>query len=332
MIALSNLINILSEGGASAKRIGEMLDEKNDIIDHPEAIDMPINGAISFRHLTFSYPDGKSNTLDDVSFDIAPGELVGFIGRTGSGKSTVVELLLRTYNLNKGELFIDNHDIMDIKLATMRNAIGYVPQNNFLYSETIANNIAFGQNNADLKEIEKAAILADVHDNIMAFVSPNNQDMQTIPAVSTDQGKYIKQRKKAKHHGKVEWHTNEEKPHDGYYTIIGERGATLSGGQKQRISIARALIKDPAILILDDSLSAVDTETESNIIANLKKVRTGKTTLFVGHRISLMAHMDKIVLLEQGKVVAIGSHQQLLESSPLYQKMVKEQELEQANG
>jgi len=289
MIAFAQLIDNYSQGKASMKRISVLLDTKNDLIEKEDAIKPIIKGNIVFNHLSFAYPDNLNNKiLDDLSFSISAGELVGIIGKTGCGKSTIVELLLRTYNLNPNELLFDGYDIMDINISHLREAIGYVPQNNFLYSDTIFNNIAFGLSNATRAQVEEAAIAANIYDNIMEF--PNK-----------------------------------------FETMVGERGTTLSGGQKQRISIARALIKDPKILILDDSVSAVDTETESYIFKNLRTVRKNKTTIIVSHRITTMQNVDKIVLLDHGRLVGFDTHENLLRDSELYRQLNKEQSLEEYN-
>ena len=215
---------------------------------------------------------------------------MGLIGRTGSGKTTVVDLIARTYNVPEGTLFVDGKDVNDIPIKALRDHIAYVPQDNFLFSDTIANNIAFAlPNSEDLEAIERVSKLADVHDNIVEFP-------------------------------------------DKYKTILGERGVTVSGGQKQRISIARALLKDAEILILDDSVSAVDTKTERVIINSLKETRKGKTTILIAHRISTVEHMDKIIFIDDGKVLAVGTHNELLANCPDYAEMVRLQTLEEERG
>jgi ATP-binding cassette subfamily B protein len=285
-MALSQFVAIHGQATASADRIAKFLDtpvditdqDNLDVVDHLEA-------SIEFKNLSFKYPDGEENVLTNVSFKINPGEMVGILGRTGSGKSSLVDLLLRTYNLEEGKLFVGGHDIMRVPVKQVRDTIGYVPQDNFLFSTTIAENIGFAHGGMYLDEIKRAAKLSDVYENVIEFK-------------------------------------------EGFNTILGERGVTVSGGQRQRISIARALAKDPQILILDDSVSAVDTKTEDAIIRNLHKVRKGKTTIFIAHRISTVKKMDKIILLENGHVLAVGTHQSLLESSPVYADMVKRQQLE----
>ena len=242
-------------------------------------------GEIEFRHLTFRYPDGEFDVLHDVSFKIGAGERVGIVGDTGCGKTTLVDLLLRTYNVPDGTLFLDGHDINSLTLHAVRNAIGYVPQDNFLFSDTIGNNIGFSSDAPDDEAVADAAVMADVDDNIREF--PN-----------------------------------------GYATVLGERGTTVSGGQKQRISIARALMKDAPILILDDAVSAVDTKTEKTILANLAARRAGRTTLMIAHRISTVADADKIIYMEDGAVSAIGTHAELYAASAGYRRNVDLQKLE----
>lgn len=285
-MALSRFVQINSQAKASAERISAFLDYEIDIKDHEAVVLVDeLKGAIEAKGLSFKYPDGEDQVLNDISFKINAGEMVGVLGRTGSGKSSLVDLLLRIYNLDKGMLFIDGHDIMDLPLKTVRNTVGYVPQDNFLFSTTINENIGFAYEDVDEDLVKNAAKLSDIYDNVMDFK-------------------------------------------DGFKTILGERGVTVSGGQKQRISIARALAKNPEVLILDDSVSAVDTKTEDAIISNLHHIRQGKTTIFIAHRISTVKKMDKIILLDHGKLSAIGSHDELMKSSALYQDMVKRQRLE----
>ena len=285
IMALAQYFSIQSQAKASAERISEYLDSEVTVKDSQDALDVKLHGHVTLKNLTFQYPDGDTPVLKDVSFDIKKGEMVGILGRTGSGKSSLVDLFLRTYNVDKNMFFIDDYDVMDIKIERVRDLMGYVPQDNFLFSETILDNILFAFDKEDEALAEQAAKLADVHDNIIDFK-------------------------------------------DQYQTMLGERGVTVSGGQKQRLSIARAVAKDPEILILDDSVSAVDTKTEEAIISNLYKIRKNKTTIFIAHRISTVKRMDKIILLDQGKLVGIGNHASLLKTSPLYQDMVKRQQLE----
>ena len=285
-MALSQFVNIQSQAKASAERIEKFLNHPLDVSDLDNAQSISnLRGALSVKGLTFTYPDGDSPVLKNVSFDIKKGEMVGILGRTGSGKSSLVDLFLRIYNLDKNMIFLDGHDIMDLSIKSVRETMGYVPQDNFLFSDTITNNIGFSIDEPSEDDVTESAKLADVFENIVEFK-------------------------------------------EGFNTILGERGVTVSGGQKQRISIARALTKNPEILILDDSVSAVDTKTEEAIIKNLHRIRKGRTTIFIAHRSSTVKRMDKIILLDQGEVVAIGSHQELLKTSPLYQDMVKRQTLE----
>ena len=286
MMAIGQLINLRSQAKASLGRVSKLLDELPEITDNKEIIKSQINGKIEFKHLNFQYADADTPILKDISFVINKGQMVGILGKTGSGKSTLVDLLLRMYNVKENELFLDDVDIMNLPFKQVRENIGYVPQDNFLFSDTIRNNIAFAFNN-DIsdEDIINSASMADVHDNIKEFS-------------------------------------------EGYQTILGERGVTLSGGQKQRVSIARALIKNPPIMIFDDSVSAVDTKTEEKILTNLRKLRKGKTTIMVSHRISTVKDLDLIILLDEGKIVGIGNHDTLMKSSNLYQEMVKLQTLE----
>ena len=286
IMAVSMLIEKTSRGKASLNRITQLLDAPIDVADRPGVADLTDpKGGIEFRHLNFRYPDGEYDVLRDISFTIAPGESVGIVGKTGAGKTALVDLLLRTYNVPDGTLFVDGRDVNSLSIHSVRNACAYVPQDNFLFSDTIAHNIAFGVDDATPEDIERAASMADVRDNIVDFK-------------------------------------------DGYETVLGERGVTVSGGQKQRISIARALLKDAPILILDDSVSAVDTSTEKIILDNLRNSRAGKTTLLIAHRISTVERLDKIVFLNEGRVEAVGPHDQLCASCPEYRRMVDLQRLE----
>ena len=286
VMSVTELIEMGSRGRASLKRIGEMLDASFEVADKPTATDVDgVQGTIEFRNLTFRYPDGDYDALSDVSFTVNAGERVGIVGKTGSGKTTVADLLLRCYNVPDGTLFVDGRDVNDITIASLRKFCAYVPQDNFLFSDTIANNISFASDNDDRALVKRAAELSDVDDNITEFA-------------------------------------------DGYDTILGERGVTVSGGQKQRISIARALMKDAAILVLDDSVSAVDTDTERVILDNLKQTRKGKTTILIAHRVSTVQGLDKIVYLDNGKVLDVGTHEELLARSAEYRKMVELQKLD----
>ena len=290
IMAISMLIEKTSRGKASLNRITELLDAPIDVADRPgvQELQNP-QGSVEFRHLTFRYPDGEYDVLQDISFTIHPGESVGIVGKTGAGKTALVDLLLRTYNVPDGTLFVDGKDVNTLSIHSVRGACAYVPQDNFLFSDTIAHNIGFGVDDASPEMIDHAASLADVRDNIVDFK-------------------------------------------DGYETVLGERGVTVSGGQKQRISIARALLKDAPILILDDSVSAVDTRTEKIILDNLKSSRANKTTLLIAHRISTVERLDKIIFLDDGKIEAVGPHDELYTSCPKYRRMVDLQRLEDEAG
>lgn len=286
VMAISQLIEMRSRGKASLDRISELLDTQPDVVDAPDATDdRPISGDIEFKNLTFRYPTGEYDVLSDVSLKINAGENVGIIGKTGSGKTTLVDLILRTYNIPDGTLYLDGRDINKIPIKTVREYCAYVPQDNFLFSDTIEANIAFATDGGTHQDVENAAKMSDVHTNISEFA-------------------------------------------EGYDTVLGERGVTVSGGQKQRISIARAIMKDASILILDDSVSAVDVKTEKSILSNLREVRKGKTTILIAHRITTIENMDKIIFIDDGKVVAVGKHTDLYESCPEYRTMVELQRLD----
>lgn len=286
IMAISELISIGSRGKASLKRISELLDAKTDVVDRYGVIDPgELKGNIEFRDLTFSYPGCDYTALHNVSFKINAGENVGIIGKTGSGKTTVVDLILRTYNVPDGSLFVDGHDVNDIPIESVRRHAAYVPQDNFLFSDTIENNIAFATDGGSHQDVIEAAKLSDVHGNIEEFA-------------------------------------------DRYDTMLGERGVTVSGGQKQRISIARALMKNASILILDDSVSAVDVKTEKAILENLRNLRKGKTTILIAHRITTIEKMDKIIFIDDGTVAAVGTHEELCRTCPDYNTMVELQRLD----
>lgn len=285
IMAIAQLINLSAQAKASMRRISKLLDEKATIIDEDCDDVSKLEGNIRIENLNFNYPGKDGIILEDISLEIKKGESVGIIGRTGSGKSTFVDLLLRIYNVEEGMIFYDDHDIRRIPLKVLYNGIAYVPQDNFLFNDTVSGNIAFGKKGVITEEdIVAAATLADLNENVDEFK-------------------------------------------EGYNTLIGERGSTISGGQKQRTSIARALIKDAPILILDDSVSAVDTDTEDKIIKNLKLTRKGKTTILIAHRISTVRKLDKILLLDKGKVLGFGTHEELMENS-IYAHMVNLQALE----
>ena len=290
VMAVSDLIDMTSRGRASLKRIGELLDAEPEVVDRPNAVPLDrVRGEIEFRDLTFRYPDGEFDVLDHVSFKINAGENVGLVGKTGAGKTTIVDLILRTYNVPDGTLFIDGHDVNDVTIHSLRAGCAYVPQDNYLFSETIEENISFALDDSDPERVKRAAVLADVDGNILEF-------------------------------------------QDGYQTVLGERGVTVSGGQKQRISIARALLKDAPILILDDSVSAVDTGTEKTILENLRETRKGKTTILIAHRISTIRTMDKLIYIENNRIADVGTHEELYERCPGYRKMVDLQKLEEEGG
>ena len=290
IMAVSELIDMTSRGKASLDRLGDLLDAEVTVKDKEGAVALTdVRGDIEFKNLTFRYPGGEYEALKNVSFTIRAGENVGLVGKTGVGKTTLVDLILRTYNVPDGTIFIDGHDVNGVTIRSVREGCAYVPQDNFLFSDTIENNIAFGVEETDRAAVTHAAALADVDGNIQEFQK-------------------------------------------GYETVLGERGVTVSGGQKQRISIARALMKDAPILILDDSVSAVDTKTERTILENLRTTRAGKTTILIAHRISTIEGMDKILFLDDGCLAAVGTHAELYETCPEYRKMVDLQKLEEEGG
>ena len=287
IMAVSELIGMHAQGKASLNRIGELLDSKPDVFDREGVSDVAaIRGDIEFRDLTFRYPDGEFDVLQNVSFKINAGERVGIIGRTGSGKTTLVDLILRTYNVPENTVFIDGIDVNKLPIKTVRANAAYVPQDNFLFSDTIENNISFATDGGTHDDVEYAAKMADVHDNISEFTLQ-------------------------------------------YQSILGERGVTVSGGQKQRISIARALMKNAPILILDDSVSAVDVKTEKAILENLRTMRANMTTLLIAHRVSTIEQMDKIIFIDEGKIVAVGKYSELYESCADFKNLVDLQKLDE---
>lgn len=290
MLACGEAINLFSQGAASAARVRETLETEPEIQDRKEpTFPGRLLTSISVKGLTFTYPGQNRPALENISLKIPAGVTLAVIGRTGSGKSTLASLLLHMYQLPEGMLFFDRQDINDIPLKSLRASIAYVPQDNFLFSDTLANNISFGTDRKDLTAIEEAAKAACIHDSILSFP-------------------------------------------EKYETVVGERGVTLSGGQKQRSSIARALMKDAPILILDDSLSAVDTDTEKQLLQNLKENRAGKTTILIAHRISTIQHADKILVLENGRAAELGNHEELLALGGIYRDMFEKQQLEAAIG
>ena len=290
MLACGDSVNMFSQGAASIHRVQEIFDSKPEVADtdKTEPVDA-IKGEITFNHLSFIHRGHSEPTLEDINLHVPAGTTLAIIGRTGNGKSTLVNLLLHLYNTKPGMLLIDGKDINTIPLKTLRENIGYVPQDNFLFSDTLKSNIAFGAEDEDMGAITSATRAACIHENIVQFP-------------------------------------------DGYETIVGERGVTLSGGQKQRSSIARALMKNAPILILDDALSAVDTDTEEHILHNLKKNRAGKTTILIAHRISTIQNADIIMVLENGTAAEIGNHASLMEQHGIYYDMFERQQLEAAKG
>lgn len=285
MMAIGMVLNVIAQGKASLDRIEKILDEKPEVFNSEETIDIKeIDGSIKIKDLSFKYPHSNEYAIKNIKLDIKQGQTIGIIGRTGAGKTTLVNLLLRLYNIPNDKILIDNKDIMKLPLEILRRNIGCVPQDNFLFSDTIARNIAFSVDKVHRDEIIENAKLANVHDNIMEFKQ-------------------------------------------GYETITGERGIALSGGQKQRISIARALIKKAPILILDDAVSAVDTDTEEKILSSIKNERKNKTTIIIAHRISTIKHADHIIFLDQGEIVEEGTHEELVAINGQYNSIVKKQQL-----
>ena len=289
--ALGWITSIVQRASASQKRLNEFLEEKTNIISK-ENKKIDLKGKLEFQNVSFNYPDTKLVGMDNISFKINPGESIGIIGSTGSGKSTIANSILRLFDIESGKILVDDVNIKNLDISFFRKQIGYVPQDVFLFSDTIQNNILFGCEDLDFKKVEKAAKDADLIRNINSFP-------------------------------------------DKYETMIGERGITLSGGQKQRISIARAIIKEPKILILDDCLSAVDTNTENIILENLKKIMEDRTTIVISHRISSVKLAKKILVIEEGKIIEKGSHKELIKMKghyyKLYIKQVEEEKMLRIN-
>jgi ATP-binding cassette, subfamily B, multidrug efflux pump len=273
--------SLVQRAEASQKRINEFLNTSSNIVSEKDLV-RELEGKIEFRNVSFTYPDTGIKALKDISFTVSPGESLAIIGTTGSGKSTISNLISRLYDVREGEILIDDIPISHYNLNSLRSQIGYVPQDVFLFSDTIYNNIGFGLLNPDESRIFQAAKDADVYDNIRAFPQ-------------------------------------------GFETRIGERGITLSGGQKQRVSIARAVVREPKILMLDDALSAVDTKTENNILNSLKRIMSGRTTIIVSHRVSSAKLANKILVLVDGRIVEAGTHESLIEKDGMYRDLFEKQ-------
>lgn len=288
MFAFGDLINVWKESSSSIKRVQAIYDYREDFEEKDNLIDYKGDGDIEFKNFYFRYPGSKMYALEDINLTIKNGQTLGIVGKIGSGKTTLVKQLLRFYNVEPNTLLIDGIDVENFSRESIREKIGYVPQQHILFSKSVFNNIAFGSRGAKKDEVCKAVDFADF-----------TKDLHTLP--------------------------------DGLKTMIGEKGVSISGGQKQRISISRAIIKNPDILILDDSLSAVDALTEKNIIENIKRERQGKTTIIVAHRLSGLKHADKIIVLDKGKIVESGSHEELLNNKSWYYKQYESQRLGGSN-
>ena len=286
MIALGQIITMASRSRTSLRRISNFLETEEDIKNPENPVYLGrIKGNIEFNHFSFAYPNSSFDSLNDISLKINHGEKIGVVGKIGSGKTTLVNVLLRLYNVNPDSIYIDGNDMMDCDINSLRENIAYSPQDNFLFSDEIRNNIAFSSDEALEDQYVEAAKFADVHDNVVEFTN-------------------------------------------GYETVSGERGVTLSGGQKQRISIARAYYKQTPIIILDDSVSAVDVKTEETILHNIENQCSDSTVIVVASRVSTVMRLDKIIVLDEGRLVAFDSHENLMKTSPEYQRMVYLQELE----
>lgn len=282
VISIGRVINIFQRGMASLKRLNEIFNVSPQITDGAAMMKAPIKGSLNIKKLDFTYPGTEAAVLKDISVEIPKGHVLGIIGKTGSGKTTLVDLLLKLYNVQNGMIYIDGNDINDYALETLREGLGYVPQDNFLFSASIKDNIKFFRDDYSDEEVRKAAKVSCIYENIENFS-------------------------------------------DKFDTLLGERGVNLSGGQKQRISIARAVIMNPAILILDDALSAVDTITETEILSNLKEIRKDKTTIVIAHRISALSAADEIIVIDEGMISERGTQEELLRKGGLYYDIYKEQ-------
>jgi len=284
MIAMGWVINLLERGRASMKRLNYILDTEPDIQDGPEAIDHEIRGEIEFRNLSFSY--NGTRVLDDVSLVIPQGKTLAVVGATGSGKSTLAQLIPRLYNAPPDSLFIDGIPIEKIRLGILRRAIGFIPQDTFLFGETVFENIAFGIEDSSQEQVEEAARISNIYKDIDEFPK-------------------------------------------AFETMVGERGITLSGGQKQRTAISRAIVRNPKILILDDSLSSVDTQTEEQILTELRKMLRDRTSILISHRVSTVKEADEIVVLAKGRIVERGTHDELVSAGGIYADLHQRQLLEE---
>lgn len=285
MFAIGRLFNVLERGNASYDRVNELLHEKTHIIERKDAIKTMAQGTISMKIDSFSYPKEETVALENIQFSLQEGETLGIVGKTGAGKTTILKLLMREYDQYQGTIFFGKHNIKNYTLDALMGAMGYVPQDHFLFSMTVRDNIRFAKPDLEQAAVEQAAALAFI-----------NQEIKAFP--------------------------------EGYDTMVGERGVSLSGGQKQRISIARALIVEPELLILDDALSAVDAKTEEAILSNLKETRQEKTTIITAHRLSSVMHAKEILVLDEGKIIERGTHQELLTQKGWYQRMWEKQQLE----
>jgi ATP-binding cassette, subfamily B, multidrug efflux pump len=286
MLAFGWFFNIVERGRASYDRVSALLDEKIDIQDKPDALDIIPYGSIAYNLHSFTYPNDQEPILKKINFELGKGQTLGIVGKTGAGKTTLLKLLIREFDLTDGRISVGGKNIQDYKMERLREAIGYVPQDHFLFSATVHDNIAFANPNVGEDVIFEAAKIANIHDDILEFT-------------------------------------------EGYQTVVGERGVSLSGGQKQRISIARALVMNPEILILDDSLSAVDAKTEEQILSALKENRKEKTTIITAHRLSAIHHADLIIVLDGGRISERGTHDQLMEQDGWYKDMYLRQQLEE---